>query len=151
MTRLAWRLFVFERTLKPLAWGLLLLQLTLFLGAATYLGQNGTYGGVQTIADGTSLTCDWGAAEVCYQNNAQSAGTLSINQPTGTPTDGQRLTLRIKSSAVQTLSFAAIFRGSTDLPLTGLTTTGGGKVDYFNLWYNNADTKIDLLAVNKGF
>jgi len=75
---------------------------------------------------------------------------LRIVNPTGTPFDGQRLTIRIKSAAVQTITYDTAFRGSTDLPLTA-TTTGNAKTDYIAFVWNTADSTWDYIARNAGF
>jgi hypothetical protein len=42
---------------------------------------------------------------------------LTLNAPTGTPVNGQKLILRLRSTNVQTFSWNAAFAGSTDLAL----------------------------------
>ncbi len=76
--------------------------------------------------------------------------TTTIANPTGTPTDGQELTLRIKSSAARTLSFGGQYRGGNDIVLPA-TTTGASLTDYFKFRYNSADTKWDLIGKTTGY
>lgn len=65
--------------------------------------------------------------------------------PTGTPVDGQKLTIRIKDNATaQTLAWNAIYRAGTDVPLP--TTTVLSKTMYAGFIYNAADTKWDLVS-----
>ncbi len=73
--------------------------------------------------------------------------------PTGTPTDGQRYFIRIKSSTARTLSWSSStggYRGSADLALP-LTTSGSSLTDYIIFSYNAADSKWDILGRNMGF
>lgn len=105
---------------------------------------------VVSIADATSITLNANTTDLGVQLNTQSAGTLTINAPTGTPSDGQKIMLRIRTSNVQTLSFNAIFQGSTDLSLP-TSTSGSSKFDYMGFIYNSTSTKWQLLAKMFGF
>lgn len=105
---------------------------------------------VVTISDGTSITINADTTDVAIQNNTQVAGTLVINVPSGTPTNGQKLILRITSSNVQTFFWDPVFTGSTDLALP-TTTTGSGKVDYLGFIYNSTSLKWQFVAKNFGF
>lgn len=106
-------------------------------------------GDVGTASDATSITPDSDSYDIVKQTNTQSAGTLTINAPTGTPTDGQQLQLRIKTTNQQTFSWNSTFRGSNDLGLPSYLDAG--KTSYFGFQYNDTDTKWDLMAINRGF
>ena len=68
-----------------------------------------------------------------------------IAAPTGTPTDGQTLLMRIKDNGTaRALSFNAIYRFSSDLAAP--TTTVLGKTLYLGFIYNSADSKWDCIA-----
>ena len=105
---------------------------------------------VVTIADGTSITVDSDTTDIAYQANTQAAGNLDINAPTGTPVNGQKFMIKLKSTNQQTLVFNAIFDGSNDLGLPSLST-GSDKYDYMGFIYNSASSKWDLIAKNFGF
>lgn len=80
-----------------------------------------------------------------YELTALAAGA-TFGAPTGTPTDGQKLIVRIKDNAsAQTLSFNALYRFSTNIPAP--TTTVISKTMYLGFLYNSADTKWDCLCV----
>lgn len=65
--------------------------------------------------------------------------------PTGTPTHGQQLIIRIKDNGTaRSLNWNAIYRASSDLALP--TTTILSKTIYCGFMYNATDTKWDLLA-----
>jgi len=105
---------------------------------------------VVTVADATSITPNADIMDICNQINTQSTGTLTVNAPTGSPSDGQWLIIRIKSTNAQTFSFNSIYRGSSDLGLA-TTTTASSKTDYLGFRYNSAATKWDYLAKTFGF
>lgn len=104
---------------------------------------------VVTIADATSITMNGDTTDLAIQTNTQAAGTLTINAPTGTPTDGQKIILRMQCTNIQTLSFNAVFTGSADLGLPP-NTTGSGKYDYLGFIYNSAASKWQMIAKNFG-
>lgn len=78
------------------------------------------------------------------------AANATVSAPTGTPTDGQQLTIRIKDNGTaRTLAWNAIFRAGTDLALP--TTTVISKTAYYFFVYNAADTKWDFVGSTGGF
>lgn len=78
------------------------------------------------------------------------AGALKLNNPGGTPNNGQKLIVRIKDNGTaRALTYDTQFRASTDLALP--TTTVLGKVLYMGFMFNVTDTKWDLLAVLNNF
>lgn len=105
---------------------------------------------VVSIADATSITINADTTDIATQANTQVIGTLTINAPTGTPVNGQKLVLRLQSTNVQTFSWNAIFTGSTDLSLP-TTSSGSSKYDYVGFIYNSTATKWQLLAKVFGF
>jgi hypothetical protein len=94
-----------------------------------------------TTNTGTALdvsTCDE------FDVTAQ-AGALKLNNPGGTPVNGQKLIVRIKDNgSPRALTYDTQFRASSDLALP--TTTVLGKTLYMGFVYNSADSKWDLLA-----
>lgn len=105
---------------------------------------------IQTVADGTSITPTGDSADQFNQVNTQTAGTLTVNAPTGTPTDGQKLMMRIKSTNVQTYAWNGAYRGSTSIALP-TASTGSAKTDYLGFVWNAADSKWDFLGSVAGF
>ena len=78
------------------------------------------------------------------------AEAATFGAPTGTPTQGQTLLIRIKDNATaRALSWNAIYRAGTDLALP--TTTVLSKTMYVGFIYNITDTKWDLMMVTGGF
>lgn len=84
-----------------------------------------------------------------YTVTALAAGA-TFGAPTGTPTEGQKLIIRIKDNGgAQTLAWNAIYRASSDLALP--TTTVISKTLYCGFVYNATDSKWDLLALLNNF
>ncbi|MBP9728100.1 MAG: hypothetical protein KBD27_01850 [Candidatus Moranbacteria bacterium] len=73
------------------------------------------------------------------------AAGATFAAPTGAPTQGQQLIIRIKDDGTaRSLGWNAIYRASSDLALP--TTTILSKTIYLGFIYNFTDTKWDLLA-----
>ena len=104
---------------------------------------------VQTAASATSITPTTDVADVTIQTNTASSGTLTVNAPTGTPVEGQKWILRIKSTNVQTFSWNAIYRASTANPLP-TATSGSSEADYFAFIYNAVDSTWDFVSTVPG-
>jgi hypothetical protein len=102
------------------------------------------------VADATSITMNADTTDMATQANTQAAGTLTINAPTGTLANGQKIMLRLTSTNVQTFSWNAVFAGSTDLALP-TTSSGSGKEDYMGFIYDSTATKWHMIAKNFGF
>jgi hypothetical protein len=104
---------------------------------------------VVTITDGTTLSVNTDATDTAIQINTQTAGTLTVNT-SGTPVNGQKFVVRLKSTNVQTFSFNTIFAGSTDLSLP-TASSGSSKTDYMGFVYDSTATKWHMIAKNFGF
>jgi hypothetical protein len=99
-----------------------------------------------SITSSATPTPDVDTTDV-YLVTALAAGA-TFGAPTGTPTAGQKLIIRIKDNGgAQTLAWnsgAGGYRASSDLALP--TTTVISKTLYCGFMYNSVDTKWDLLA-----
>jgi len=74
------------------------------------------------------------------------AEAAAFGAPTGTPVNGQKLTIRIKDNATaRALSWNAIYRAGSDVALP--TTTVISKTLYCGFIYNSASSTWDLVAV----
>jgi hypothetical protein len=104
---------------------------------------------VVTVASGTTITPNANTTDQVYQLNT-SSGTLTINAPTGTPVDGQKLIFRINCANAQVLSFNSIYSSSTSLGFPP-STSGSSKTDYLGFIYNSATTKWNFVAQVLGF
>lgn len=102
--------------------------------------------GTETSSSTSTPTGD----SVDQWNVTALAAVDAVAAPTGTPTDGQKLILRIKDNGTaRALTWNAIYRASSDLPLP--STTVVSKTMYLGFVYNAADSKWDLLAVLNNF
>lgn len=98
---------------------------------------------IGTTASSATPTPDADAHDQ-YNVTALAAGA-TFGAPTGTPTDGQKLTLRVKDNGTaRTLAFNAIYRA---LGATLPTTTVINKTVYIGCIYNAADSKWDVVSV----
>jgi len=102
------------------------------------------------IVTAASYTTDTGTAldvSTCDEFDVTAqAGALKLNNPSGSPVNGQKLIVRIKDNGTaQNLTYDTQFRASTDLALP--STTVLGKTLYMGFIFNATDTKWDLLAV----
>ncbi len=104
---------------------------------------------VMTLAPNqTSVTFPSGAADqVNFTTNAAAGGTLTVLQPSGSPTDGQSLECLIKSSNPQTYSWASVFRGSL---YGNLPPTTSGQFDYFLFNWRTSASCWDMLTNVQG-
>lgn len=105
---------------------------------------------VTVITDATSITVNADTTDIATQANTQAVGTLTINAPTGTPINGQKFILRLRSTNVQTFSWNAAFQGSTDIGLP-TASSGGGLYDYVGFIYNGTAAKWQMIAKVFGF
>lgn len=98
-----------------------------------------------TITSSATITPTSDASDQ-YNVTAQAA-PATIAAPSGTPTSGQRLVLKIKDDGTaRALTWNAIYRA---IGVTLPTTTVAGKWLYVGMIYANADTKWDVVAVQQ--
>jgi hypothetical protein len=99
---------------------------------------------VVSVASGGTLTPP---ADTCdtYDVTALVVGAL-IAPPSGTPTNSQKILIRIYSAAVQALSWNVIYQ---PIGVTLPTTTAAGKWTYVGIVYNSTSTKWDVIAVGQ--
>jgi hypothetical protein len=82
-------------------------------------------------------------ADTDDQYNATALGaTVTIAAPTGTPTNGQRLTLRLASAAGTAITWNAIYEGRGIVLPSSMTS-----FTYIGCIYNSTDSKWDVTAV----
>ena len=104
---------------------------------------------VTTTASSATPTPTGGSLRNFFTITAQAAAA-AFAAPSGTPQDGNYLTIRIlDNGTARALSFNAIYRASSDLALP--TTTTLSKTMYMTFRYNSASSTWDYLAQNNGF
>lgn len=105
---------------------------------------------VVSYTDATSITINADTTDLATMINTQAAGTFTINAPTGTLFDGQKLMLKLKCNNIQTFNWNAVFIGSTDAPLPS-TSSGSSKTDYLGFIYDTTTSKWHVIAKNFGY
>jgi hypothetical protein len=99
----------------------------------------------QTTASTTTLTITSDSVDITTVT-AQAAG-LTIAAPTGTPTQGQSLLIRIKDNGTaRALTWNAIWK---PIGVTLPTTTVISKLTYVGAVYNSTSSQWDVLAVGQ--
>jgi hypothetical protein len=97
---------------------------------------------INSTASVGNLTID---SDTTDQYNVTAlAVSMLVTSPTGTPTDGQKLLIRIRDNGVnRTLSWDAVFRAiGVALP----TSTGGNKTTYVGCIYNSSTFTWDVVG-----
>lgn len=103
---------------------------------------------VQSEASSSTPTPNADSYDIYILTALAAGATFAV--PSGTPTDGQKLIIRIlDNGTARALSFNAIYRASSDLALP--TTTVISKTIYLGFIYNSAATKWDLIALLDNF
>ena len=119
--------------------------LTTFATGVVYKRLNPT-----AIADNTgSFTPDISATDTF---TISPIGGIAFYNPTGTPVNGQKFTVRIKntSGGGSGITFSGTqYRASTDLPFP--SSVANGKTMYLGFMYNATDNKWDMLALLNNF
>lgn len=87
---------------------------------------------VVTVADATSISPNSDNADWTYQANTQAAGTLTINNDSGTPTANQAWGLQVFTTNAQTASWGTQYVGSTGQALP--TTIPAGDSYWPMIW-----------------
>lgn len=81
---------------------------------------------------------------------AQSSGSLAFGAPTGTPTNGQKLIIRMTASTTTTLSFNTSAGGFRAIGVSLPTSVASGYTTYIGCMWNSTASRWDVLAVNTG-
>lgn len=104
---------------------------------------------VVTASDATSITPNSDSADITYQLNTQSTGTLTINADVGVPTNGQIWILKLKATNVQTYSWNSQYVSGTDVTLPTVSTAA--KIDNILFIYDTVNSKWECAAVSRGY
>lgn len=113
------------------------------LTASTNLSSTRIDPRVSSAASASTLTPSTATADI-YAYTALAAG-LTINAPTGTPVDGNKLIFRfLDNGTTRTLTWNATY---TVIGTTLPTATTANKMVYVGCIYNAANTRWDVIAV----
>lgn len=103
---------------------------------------------IETIATSSTPTPNCDVADIYTVTALAEAATFGA--PTGTPTNGRSLLIRIKDNGTaRALNFNAAYRFSTDLAKP--TTTVLGKTLYMGFIWNSTSSTWDCLAILNNF
>jgi hypothetical protein len=100
-----------------------------------------------TLATSTTFTCNGDTSSGCEMAMTGAAGTLTIAAPTGTPVNGQTLSVGLLCTNLQVFSWNAIFLGQASRPLPThcpADTTAWLRADFV---YSTVLTKWQLMDV----
>lgn len=95
---------------------------------------------VVTLADSATITPSSSTTDVAV---IALVASRTIGAPSGTPTGGQLLTIRIKYGGAFTPTWNAIYRFAGGVTPTATATST--KTDYFQFMYNAVDSKWDCI------
>jgi len=99
----------------------------------------------QTVASSATVTPSWDDDDI-VTITAQAVG-LTLANPTGTPTDGQAMIVRILDNGTgRTIAYGNQYRA---IGVTLLTTTTASKTSYLGGFWNAADSKFDITAIGE--
>lgn len=103
---------------------------------------------VGTTATGATITPDVSAADQYTVTALSSAANFAA--PTGSPTNGQKLIIRIKDNGTaRALTWTASSNGYRAIGVALPTTTVSGKTIYVGCIYNATDLFWDVVAVQQ--
>lgn len=103
---------------------------------------------VVALVDGANIAVNADTTDI---GTVTLAGNRTLDNPTGTPLDGQVLEIRVKQDATgsRTLSYGTEYRFGTD-PASPTLTTTASKTDFLYFERNAADSKWDFVKIAKG-
>ena len=88
------------------------------------------------------------ASDTFDQINYSLTGSSSFSNPSGTPVNGQKLTIRLYAATTQTISsWSSTIGGYRAIGATLPTTITGTKTIYVGCVWNSADSFWDVIAV----
>jgi hypothetical protein len=113
-------------------------------------GGGGSYRVVASTSESDTININASTTDLAtYVNTTFSSGSsLTINAPTGSIVEGQKIMIRLKCTNYLNITYDPVYTGSTDVGLPSVTSSGA-KFDYLGFIYNG--TSWNLLAKNFGF
>ena len=105
---------------------------------------------IEVLADAATITPALGTDGRPYLGTVAALSQASqFANPTGTPANGQFISLRVISSSARALTWGTKYKGSTGLPLP-TTSTGSSLRDYFGFIYESTTDTYDFVASTTG-
>jgi hypothetical protein len=100
---------------------------------------------IQSVASASTVTPSWDTDDQVIVTAL--AANVTLANPTGTPTDGQVMIIRVKDNGTaRTIGVGTQYRA---IGVTLPTTTVISKTLYLGCKWNAADSKLDVLAVGQ--
>ncbi len=100
---------------------------------------------VSSVASTATLTVDMSTTEMAIIT--AQAEALTIAAPTGSPSQGRKVVIRIKDNGTaRSITSNAVFRA---IGVTLPTTTVLGKILYVGCINNTTDAKLDVVAISQ--
>ena len=104
---------------------------------------------VTTVAYAASITPNASTTDVL--NIGTLTGALTLNAPSGTPSDGQTLRIRfVQDGTGRAITFNAAYVFGTDVTSALVPTTASAKFEMLFSW-NATDSTWRALAIARGF
>jgi len=114
--------------------------------AVNFIGNVVAIPRIGTVGSGTTITPTAGTSD--QYNVTALAQAATIENPSGTPVDGQKLTIRLKDNGTgRALTWTTSAGGYRAIGTTLPTTTTANKVIYVGCVYNDQDRFWDVVAV----
>jgi hypothetical protein len=102
---------------------------------------------IVTLTDASTVTPNADTTDIGILTSLSQ--TTSFANPSGTPTNGQLLQIRITSSTSRSISFGTAYTTASSLSLA-TATTGGGVEDYIGFRYSSNASKWVLIGTTIG-
>jgi hypothetical protein len=102
---------------------------------------------VVSLIDGATVSINCDLVDLGILTSLSQTSVFA--NPTGTPTNGQLLQIRITSASSQAISFGTDYQAASSLILP-TATTGGGAEDYIAFRWNATDSKWDMIGATIG-
>ena len=112
--------------------------------------QGNTYGArIVTLPDSNVCAMDANTTDTAVMSFTSNSG-LTIQNPLGSYTNGQKIILRLQTSYASPFTWGSYFAASSDMGLPS-GSSGGGKFDYMGFMYNSSSGTWQMVAKIFGF
>lgn len=103
---------------------------------------------VLPLTSSATFTCNVTTADICKMQLTAATGTFTIDQPAGTPNDGDKLEFWFLCTNSQTFAWHAIFQDSPAVALPTTCPAGTTRWAKAGVEYSTDLAKFQLIAVN---
>jgi hypothetical protein len=132
-------------------------NLSNFLGGSIYSGSRNYLLPRTSISTSVSSPLSWNSNEIDMIIITGQTVNFTINADSGSPIDGQRFLLRVKTSGTRTITFTGGSSKSFRPVGTSLVVSGSNfnyslsdaRNTYFGCIYNNGDNRWDIISIGE--